>query len=397
MMTRRMLTVEEAQATIAAAARPLGSEELAIEEAHRRILSEPISAAFDLPPFTNSAMDGFAVRATDTPATLRIVGESAAGRPFAGEVLEGQAVRISTGAALPAGADAVAIVERVSVNGDALTVPDAVSLDQNVRHAGSDTASGAVIIEAGTRFGSAQIGAAAAFGIARVRVGVRPTVAIIPTGSELTAPGQPLPPGGIYDSNGPMLRALVSEAGGTPTMILPPRDTSDAVRHALAQAFNHDLVITTGGVSVGPHDVVREVAAELGVTEHFWGVKLRPGKPLSFGHHARSLVFGIPGNPVSTLVCFELFVRPVLEAMQGVSDAHPRFEPRILAEDVQPNRERDEMVRVLIGGDGCLTPLRGQMSHQLATSAKATGLAWIPLGDTALAAGSTVRYLALRG
>jgi molybdopterin molybdotransferase len=396
-MTVRLLAVNDALAIVAAEVHPLGSERVAIADAHGRYLNEPLLAPFDLPPFTNSAMDGFAVRAADTPGTLHIIGESAAGTPFSGSVCAGDAVRISTGAVMPAGADAVAIVEQVSIDGSELGVPDAIAVDTHVRHAGSDTLRGSVVMASGLRIRSAQIGAAAALGATRLSVGKRPTVAVIPTGTELTAAGQPLAPGGIYDSNGPMLRSLITQAGGIPTMIPAPNDSADATRHALAQALAHDLVITTGGVSVGPHDIVREVEAELGVAELFWGVKLRPGKPLSFGVHERTLVFGVPGNPVSALVCFELFVRPALESLQGASDSRPPFQTRVLAQDVQPNSERDEMVRVVLTEDGRAAPLHGQMSHQLTVSAQATGLVWVPLGDALLPAGSMVSYLPLRG
>jgi molybdopterin molybdotransferase len=396
-MTARLLAVDDALAIVAAEVTALGSEQVAIADAHGRYLSEQLLAPFDLPPFTNSAMDGFAVRAAETPGTLRIIGESAAGLPFAGSLSAGEAVRISTGAVMPAGADAVAIVEQVSVDGDELCVPDAIAVDKHLRQAGSDTRRGSVVMAAGLRIGSAQIGAAAALGITHLSVGKRPTVAVIPTGSELTPAGQPLSAGAIYDSNGPMLQSLIAQSGGIPTLVAAPRDNADATRHALAQALSHDLVITTGGVSVGPHDIVREIQSELGVAELFWGVKLRPGKPLSFGMHGRTLVFGVPGNPVSTLVCFELFVRPALEALQGACDSRPRFQTRVLSQDVQPNSERDEMVRVVLTDDGRVTPLQGQMSHQLTVSAQAAGLIWIPLGDALLPAGSSVSYLPLRG
>jgi molybdopterin molybdotransferase len=220
-------------------------------------------------------------------------------------------------------------------------------------------------------------------------------VAVLTTGDELAPSGSPLAPGEIYDSNGPMLAAALKRAGAIVTSIAAAADTPEAHRAALGQALDHDVVISTGGVSVGPHDLVRGIGAELGVQELFWRVKMRPGKPLSFGVRDATLVFGIPGNPVSVLVCFELFVTPALAALQGAVSPRPRFTRARLATAVTQNRERDDLIRVTVNSAGTLDPVRDQQSHQISITATADGLARIPTGTGELPAGSDVAYLPL--
>ena len=381
---------------IAATITPLQREDVPLEQAYGRFLAAPLQAGLNLPPFTNSAMDGYALRAGDTPGRLRVAGESAAGVPFTGVLAPGEAVAISTGAALPAGGDAVAPIEHVLDRGiGEIEVPLAIEPDASVRHAGSDVERGARVLEAGVRIGPAQIGAAAAIGLRELPCRALPRVAILTTGSELREPGQALAAGEIYDANGPMLRAALSTTGAVVEQIPAASDTLEAHRSALSQALEHDVVISSGGVSVGAHDLVRTVARELGVHEHFWRIALRPGKPLSFGSRSSTLLFGLPGNPVSTLVCFELFVRPALDGMQGAREIRPAFDTGILAAVVQRNPERDEMVRVRRTPGATLEALSGQQSHQITVMAQADGLARIPAGTGELAAGSEVAYLPL--
>jgi molybdopterin molybdotransferase len=391
-----LVPIDEALAVVAAAISPLGPEDVPLEHAHGRFLAAPVEAGLSLPPFTNSAMDGYALRAADTPGRLRVTGESAAGSPFAGVLAPGEAVAISTGAALPAGADAVVPIERVlETAAEEIEVPAEVDHDAWLRHAGSDVEAGARVLAAGVRVGPAQIGAAAAVGVRELRCGGLPRVAIVTTGTELRSPGEALAPGEIYDANGPMLEAALSTTGAIVARIPAVDDTVEAHRAALREALDHDVVISSGGVSVGTHDLVRAVARELGVSERFWRIALRPGKPLSFGVRGSTLVFGLPGNPVSTLVCFELFVRPALYALQGAREIHPAFDTGTLSDPVARNSVRDEMIRVRRTAGGRLEPLSGQQSHQITIMAQADGLARIPAGTGELAGGSEVSYLPL--
>jgi molybdopterin molybdotransferase len=397
-----LLPVEDALERILEQAVPLPALELPLARTLGRYLAEPLIAAFELPPFTNSAMDGYALRHRDTPGQLEVVGESAAGKPFTGAIAPGQAVTISTGAVLPDGADAVVPIEWIESESHGLIeVPRAVAGGYSVRSAGSDVTRGAEVLPAGTRIGPAQVGAAASLGRSTLRCGASPRVAVVTTGTELRKPGEQLGPGDIYDSNGPLLAAALADAGADATIVPTAADTHAAHHDALAEALTHDVVISTGGVSVGGHDLVREVERDLGVHELFWRIAMKPGKPLSFGISerpqpaGRTLVFGIPGNPVSVLVCFEMFVRPALAALQGARAPRPAFARAILDTEVQRNPERDEMIRVRELAGGRVEPLRPQQSHQLAASAQATGLARIPAGAGALAAGSAVEYLPL--
>ncbi|HEX3615026.1 MAG TPA: gephyrin-like molybdotransferase Glp [Solirubrobacteraceae bacterium] len=398
-----LLPLDDALELVLANVRPLGMEPVPLGEAAGRYLAEAVAASLDLPPFTNSAMDGFALRSADTPGALELIGESAAGSPFLGAVGPGQAVVISTGAVLPDGADAVVPVEwvdrdsrsRPTAAGSVVEVPRAVRHDYSVRHAGSDVRAGEQVLPAGIRIGPGQIGAAASLGLGSLSCGRLPRVAVLTTGSELRPPGAALAPGEIYDSNGPLLRAALASAGADVTLIPAAADTREAHRAAIERALEFDVVLSTGGVSVGGHDLVREVERELGVRELFWRIAMKPGKPLSFGVRDRTLVFGIPGNPVSVMVCFELFVRPAIAAMQGAAAPRPPFTRARLVAAVRQNPERDELIRVQRHADGGVEPLRGQQSHQLALSSRSDGLARIPIGDGTLAAGTEVSYLPL--
>lgn len=402
-VTRRgpdgLLSIEGAQALIGDRIVALADEPVALADAHGRFVARDVRAAIDLPPFASSAMDGYALRAADTPGALRVVGESAAGAPFAGELHPGDALVISTGAVVPASADSVVPVERVTRTGDTVEIASAIALGAFVRAPGSDIERGSLVLAAGTRLGPAQIGAAAAAGLGRLSCHRRPRVAVLATGTELRQPGQPLELGEIYDANGPMLNAALRSTGAEVTTIPTVTDDADAHRAALEAALEHDVVISSGGVSMGTHDLVRSVAGELGVREVFWKVALRPGKPIAFGVRDATLVFGLPGNPVSTLVCFELFVRPALLALQGAATARPEFGTGRLGTAVEQNPERDDLIRVRVdttGGTPVIWPLAGQQSHQITVTAQADALAWIPIGTDELPAGTDVAYLPLQ-
>jgi molybdopterin molybdotransferase len=380
--------IEAALVQVLANVTPLGAEEVAVAEAAGRVLAEGGRAAGDLPPFDSSAMDGFAVRAADTPGALLIVGQSAAGSPFAGALEPGQAVTISTGAVVPAGADAVVPVERTT--GD-VTV-ERVEPGENIRPTGGDIRAGDVVVEAGSVLRPAQLGALAAAGVPRVRVARRPRAVVLPTGSELRPPGAQLGPGEIYESNSVLLAAQLDSAGAAVTVLPPVADDEDATRAALERGLDSDVLVTSGGVSVGPHDLVRRLLAELGAEEVFWRVAVKPGKPVAYAVRGDTLVFGLPGNPVSSFVGFELFVRPALRALQGARDPGPHWLAGRLSVALRRDGQRDQLVRARRNGD-LLEPIVGQESHMIARSAAADALVLVPRGDGVLDEGAQVRWL----
>ncbi len=393
-----LLTIEEALAAILERARPLGSEVVFVPNAAGRVLAEPATAAADLPPFPSSAMDGFAVRASETPATLPIVFRVAAGDPSLRTLPPGAAAAIATGGAVPEGADSVVPIERASEGDDSVTIAEPVMAGAHVRPRGGDVTRGAVVAAAGMRLGPAQIGALAAAGVAEVRCARRPHAVVLATGSELRAPGEPLEPGQIYDSNRAMIAAVLAGAEAEVEQLPVVQDEESAHRDAITRGLSADVLVTSGGVSMGPHDLVRRVAGELGVEEVFWGVAVKPGKPLSFGVRGSTLVFGLPGNPVSSLVGALLFVRPALLALQGASEPGPDYESGRAASALPRNPERDEFVRARRRRDGAgvlLEPVTGQESHMIVRASSADALAHVPRGVGEIAAGEVVRYLVL--
>jgi molybdopterin molybdotransferase len=393
-----LLTLEAAQALVLERAHPLGAERVRLEEAGGRVLAETATAFVDLPPFPSSAMDGYALRSADTPGTLPVVARIAAGSPAERSLAVGEAMGISTGGVVPDGADAVIQHEVVVETDNEITVPTAVAQGANIRPTGRDVVAGGAVISAGTRLGAPQIGALAAAGVAEVVCTERPRAAVLTTGSELRAPGSPLGPGEVYEANGVMLAAQLEAEGAVVTRLAAVVDDESAHRRAIEQGLEHDVLVTSGGVSVGPHDLVRRVEAELGVEEVFWRVAVRPGKPVSFGIRGRALVFGLPGNPVSSLVGCELFVRPALRALQGASDPGPRYAAGRLAVSVNRNAGRDDLMRArsTVTEDGVvLEPVGGQESHMIVRAAEADALVLVPRGEGELPAGASVRYLPL--
>jgi molybdopterin molybdotransferase len=389
-----LLSIDEALALVLDRVRPLPAEDLPVAEAAGRVLARHALAAVDLPPFDSSAMDGYAVRAADTPGSLRLAGESAAGRPAHGRLAAGEAIRISTGAVVPSGADAVVPVERTDGGRDPVRV-EGVQPGENVRPRGGDARAGEPVVPAGTPIGPVQVGALAGAGVASVSCGRRPRVALLATGTELRPPGSPLAPGEIYESNTAMLAAQVRSAHGEPSRLGTVADDETETRDALARGLEADVLITSGGVSVGEHDLVRALLASLGAEEVFWRVAVKPGKPVAFAVRGETLVFGLPGNPVSSLVGFELFVRPALQALQGLADPAPAYLPGRLAGALRRNAARDELVRARSGPGGVLRPVRGQESHMIARAAAANALVLVPRGEGDLAAGAEVSWLPL--
>jgi molybdopterin molybdotransferase len=393
-----LLTLEQAQERVLERARPLPAQTVPIAEAGNRVTAEEVRAKIDLPPFASSAMDGFAVRAADLPGTLRIVGESAAGRPFEAQVEAGCAVAISTGAVVPEGADAVVPVEHVVLRDNEVEIPGSAEPGAHVRPRGGDVAAGEAVVPVGVRLTPARLAAAAASGVAELACARRPRVAVLATGSELVDPGEPLGQGQIYETNSLMLSSGLGAADAEVQAEPSVSDDEQALREALERGLTADVLVTSGGVSVGEHDLVRAAERELGVEEVFWRVSIKPGKPVSFGVRGETLVFGLPGNPVSALVGCELFVKPALRALQGLADPLPRFEPGQLAVGLRRNEERDEFVRARSRVDGdalVLEPVSGQESHMIVRSAAADALVHIPRGNGELVAGSTVRWLRL--
>jgi molybdopterin molybdotransferase len=389
-----LFTIEQAQASIIGRCAPLDAERVALAHALGRVTADAARAVVDLPPFASSAMDGFAVRSADVPGTLAVVGHVAAGSPATRALGAGEAIAISTGGVVPDGADAVVPIEVVEDRGDSVEVPGNVEAGAHVRPRGGDVAAGGVVVGEGTVLGATQLGAIAAAGVAEVTCARRPRVAVLATGSELVAPGTPLEPGQVYEANALMLASALVAAGAEVERLPAVADDEAAHRDAIERGLEADVLVTSGGVSVGPHDLVRRIESELGVEEVFWGVAMRPGKPVSFGVRGSTLVFGLPGNPVSSLVGCELFVKPAVRALQGAADPLPRYERGLLGKALRRNDARDELVRARIAGD-VLEPLTGQESHMIARAAAADALVLVSRGAGEIEAGATVSFLRL--
>ncbi len=420
MVETPLLPLEEALERILAGVLPLGAESLPLSAALGRVLSEETSALLTVPPWDNSAMDGFAVRAADVatasanaPVTLRVIGEVAAGHEPIQRVEPGTAMRILTGAMLPPGADAVVQVEDTDAAQGVAVLPSSVEVraavleGRHIRRAGSDMRQGDVLLRAGTHVSPAAIAVLAASGHARVTVHRRPRVAIVATGDELTPIGEPLGPASIPDSNSESIAAQVIAAGAEAVRLGIAVDDPDAVRERLLEGvLAADVLIVTGGVSVGAHDVVKEVFADIGRLD-LWRVAIQPGKPLAYGSASRPdggqcLLFGLPGNPVSSFVTFELFVRPVLRRLRGASAGGGRLSVQAtLTEPITKSAGRRAFVRVRLRPDPDATGrylaqlAGGQGSHVLTALAVADGLAIIPESAAVAPAGTHVEVIRL--
>jgi molybdopterin molybdotransferase len=403
----QLISIDEARRVVLGhVTGPPPSETVPVQQSLDRVLAEDLCAEHDTPPFPGSAMDGYALAAPDheaPQAELTVVGEARAGRPYLGSLQPGQTIRISTGAQVPDSAVAVIRQEDVTLGAPGtVSTHGAVPAGNNIRRAGEDMARGALVLAAGTRLGPAHLGAAIAAGAGAVRVAVRPRVSVVCTGDELQPPGAPLQPGQIHNSNGPMLAALAMRASAVVVSRPPLPDDLERTKRELAEALETaEVLIISGGVSVGPHDHVKPALQALGVDQHFWGVALQPGKPTWFGTRHTKLVFALPGNPVSTAVTFGLFVRPALDALQG---APPGSAPAGFAEltvPVKPNPSREQAIRVrLATREGRLTaaPTGAQDSHRISSLIDADALAIIPAGGPdPLEAGTAVRLLPAPG
>ncbi len=398
-----MISVEQARQVILAACPTLRPRWLPLGAALGCVTAGPVVAGHDVPSFANSAMDGFAVRAADTagaPVTLRVVGTAAAGAPPGVEVGPGEAVRIMTGGVLPAGADAVVMVERTSAAGnDEVTIEVAAGPGDHIRRPGEDLQAGQVLFEPGTELGPGHLGVLASVGAETVEVIPPARVGVLSTGDELVAGVGALRPGQIRDSNRPMLLALVAQAGWLPVDLGTAPDDESAITAAIERGVaDCDAIITSGGVSVGDFDFVKTVLDRIG-DMHWWQVAVRPAKPLAFGTVGCTPVFGLPGNPVSSMVSFELFARPALRQMTGHGTL---FRPEVPAVADEPLRRHPDgklhLVRVVAtpDADGRLhiRSSGGQGSHLLRAMALANALALLPDGD-GVDAGGTVKVVLL--
>lgn len=398
-----MLSISEAQDRILTRVASLPGERVPVERALGRVLAEDLVATRMLPPFDNSAMDGYALRAADLDvaerAGLPVVGEVRAGAGGLPDLQPGTAVRIFTGAPLPSGADTVVIQEATRREGEVVVVERRPRPGANVRYAGEDVAVNSVVLPRGSRVDPGAIGMACALGRTALTVVARPRVAILATGDELREPDEPLGPGQIVSSNTYAVAAQITEAGGAPVSLGIAADERVAIRERLERGLRFDMVLTLGGVSVGDYDLVRAVLDDLGWESSFWKVDMKPGKPLSVGWLSGVPILGLPGNPASSMVTFELFVRPALRRMLGYVDVSRREVTVPLAADYRKDDPRTHVVRCRLRRAGdtlVLEPLVKQGSGMLMSMVGVDALALIDTPPGTLPAGTVVRALVVR-
>jgi len=399
-----MLSVEEALARITGAFTPLAPETVALDAALGRVLAEDARARVTQPPRDVSAMDGYAVRAADVrvaPARLKVVGQAPAGAAYEADLGPGEAVRIFTGAPVPAGADAVVMQEDTQADGETVTVKLGVPAGHHIRRAGLDFQAGALGLEAGRRLSARDVGLLAAMNHPWVRVRRHPRIAILATGDEIVLPGEALGHSQIIGSNGPALAALVRACGADPIHLGVAPDNREALGAMAESARGTDLLVTTGGVSVGDHDLVRQVLDDRGFDLDFWKIAMRPGKPLLFGRIGDTPVLGLPGNPVSTLVCALLFLRPAIDAMLGRVGTDDGPHNAVLGADLAANDRRQAYLRARLAtdpaGQRVATPFDRQDSAMLTNLAHADCLIVRPPNAAPAQTGDTVPIVPFSG
>ena len=399
-----MIPVAEARQRILTDLAVMPAEQVGLNEALGRVLAEDVASRRTQPPQAVSAMDGYAVRAADVasvPASLNVIGAAPAGTPFEGSVSEGTAVRIFTGAALPTGADAIVIQEDTERDGDTVIVNDSVSTGHYVRPAGLDFHTGEVLLEVGRVLNARDVGLAAAMNVAWLRVRRQPRVALLATGDEVVLPGEDLGPSDIVSSNTFALDGLVRASGGVPITLGIAADDVASIRALADGAKGADILVTTGGASVGEHDLVQTALGDVGLRVDFWQIAMRPGKPLIFGRIGETPMLGFPGNPVSSMVCGELFLKPALATMLGMAVVEPQLETAILGVDLGENDRREDYLRATLACDGdgnrVATPFPVQDSSNFNRLAQADCLVVRAPHAAAAKAGELVSYIALGG
>ncbi len=399
-----MISVDEARQRILAAFHPLAAETVPVAEGLGRVIAEDLIARVTQPPSAVSAMDGYAVRAGDVatpPVTLRQIGVAPAGSAFAGRVGAGECVRIFTGGPVPDGADAIVIQENASAEGDRITVRQTAKPGTYVRPAGLDFRSGEIGVPAGRRLTARDVGLAAAMNRPWISVRRRPRIAIVSTGDEVVLPGDPIGPHQIVSSNGFALGAFVAACGGVPIQLGVVRDDAAALQAIAAGAQGADLLVTSGGVSVGEHDLVRQALGQSGLAVDFWRIAMRPGKPLMFGRIGATPVLGLPGNPVSSLVCALIFLRPAIARMLGASTEGEHSDRAVLGRDLEANDRRQDYLRATLSTDESgrrvATPFAKQDSSMLSLLAKADCLVVRPPLAPAARKGDPVEIVTFPG
>jgi molybdopterin molybdotransferase len=399
-----LMPVTEALSAVLAGAEPLPEEIVALDAAHHRVLARDVTALRTQPPQAMSAMDGYAVRAADAAdlkARLKVIGEVAAGRPFGRTVGAGEAARIFTGGVIPEGADAVIIQEDTASDGDTITITEAAVKGRHIRPAGVDFSEGDVLLAQGRRLSDRDLSLAAAMNYPDLPVRRRPKVAVLATGDELVMPGTTPGPGQIVYSNGYALRALARAEGAETLDLGIAADTVAATTDGIRRAHEAgaDVLVTTGGASVGDHDLVKRSLEAEGVAMAFWRIAMRPGKPMMHGRLGAMRVIGLPGNPVSSYVCAFLFLVPLIRALSGRSDIHHARETALLSRDVAANDQREDYLRARLEkrGDGewIATPVSRQDSSLLGFLAAAQGLVIRPPFAPAAAKDARVDILRL--
>jgi molybdopterin molybdotransferase len=399
----KLIEYPEAVRLVLENTRRLPAEDVPLVEARGLALAEDVRAKFDSPPFDNSAVDGYAVRSVDAEAgrIFRVVDEAPAGRPATKSVDEGEAIKIFTGGVIPEGADAVVMVENTTGWGEEFELKKAASPGQNVRRSGEDVREGDVILREGTEIGPPEIALAATQGYGSLPALRRPKVVVLSTGTELVEPGaRELSPGEIYDSNSFALLTQAHEVGAEARRVSAASDDANLIRDAVREALETaDVVVTSGGVSVGEKDLVKGTMLELGVEQVFWGVKFKPGKPLFFGMKGDVRFFGLPGNPVSAMVCFELFVRPALMKMMGREDKRRPHIELYFEDDVKNSFGRMHAMRVSLTrtDKGWLARSVGAQGSGLVSSlTRADALALIGPESEGAGAGEPVEAIVVR-